>query len=202
MQPTFSPSKLPLGLRRVGFTVIELMVSVGIVAILLTVAAPDLVAYQRNAQLTSAANSFLSTLSTARAEAMKRGLNVYIVPRTAGENWNTGWRAFADTNFTGAAFEEGTDVELAGEGALPSAITIGADAAADGFLDGNGNRYVRFNPAGYPSLIGGGFAGGGLELTIGSGSTLENRRVVVNLVGRMRVCKPAIEAATCTATGF
>ena len=73
-----------------GFTLIELMVTLAIAAVLLLVAIPSMTAFKRNAELTSATNTLLASINAARGEAMKRGTNAMVVPAN-GSDWNTGW---------------------------------------------------------------------------------------------------------------
>jgi type IV fimbrial biogenesis protein FimT len=63
-----------------GFTLIELMVTLTIAAVLALVVAPGLTAYKRNAELTSAINTLLSAVNAARSEAMKRGMKAMVIP--------------------------------------------------------------------------------------------------------------------------
>src|SRR5688500_1581634 len=60
--------------RPVGFTLVELMITLVLIAILATIAAPSVRDVIRNARMTSAANDYLTDLSIARAEAVKRGV--------------------------------------------------------------------------------------------------------------------------------
>lgn len=83
--------------REKGFTLIELMVTIAVAAILMMVGVPSFVAFHRNSQLTSAANSFIAALNAARGEAMKRGRQAVVVPR-ADNDWATGWTVFVDTD--------------------------------------------------------------------------------------------------------
>ena len=72
-----------------GFTLIELMVTISIAAVLMAVAAPsfrDLVAGQK---IKTASYDVLSALTYARSEALKRNLNVSLVQATGG--WQNGW---------------------------------------------------------------------------------------------------------------
>ena len=74
-----------------GFTLIELMVTVAIVAVVASLAAPsfrEMLAVQR---VRSAAYSIISDLTLARSEAIKRGLDVTLTPLVAN-NWTNGWR--------------------------------------------------------------------------------------------------------------
>ncbi len=173
-----------------GFTLIELMVTLALVAIMMVLAAPSFITFQRNSQLTSTANSFLASLSAARAEAMKRQLRTFVIPAD-GSNWSSGWTVFVDVNSnvstTALSYEGGTDILLPSVDALPSSITIDTTSATS-FVH-SGVKYVMFNGTGFMSLIGGGFPSGGADsLDFSNGS--ETRRVLASVAGRVRVCKP------------
>lgn len=71
-----------------GFTLIELMVSVAILAILLGIGIPSMQVMIQNNRITSAANDFLGALGAARSEAIKRGINVRM---TALGSFDLGW---------------------------------------------------------------------------------------------------------------
>lgn len=59
-----------------GFTLIELMVSVTILAILVLAGLPDLFSYLANSKLRESANTVLATVALARNEAIKRDSSV------------------------------------------------------------------------------------------------------------------------------
>jgi len=167
-----------------GFTLIELMVTISLIVVIMALAAPSFTAFQRNAQLTSSANTLLSSLTAARAEAMKRGRNVTVAPVT-GSNWNSGWIVFVDEDGSGA--KNGSEAVLATEPAPESTITIETVPA--------GTAYVMFNGSGYPRLSGGAFQSSSIDFTHGLSS--EQRRIVSSPAGRLRICKP--DATTCAA---
>lgn len=91
---------------QLGFTLIELVVTVSIVAILATVVAPNLQSYIQNNRINSTAQELLRTLQTARGEATKRQARVVVclsaitndgTPACTTSN-PTGWIMFADTD--------------------------------------------------------------------------------------------------------
>lgn len=55
-----------------GFTLIEMMVTVAIMAIVATIAAPSFVDMIRNNRVTTAANDVLSAMQLARSEAIRQ----------------------------------------------------------------------------------------------------------------------------------
>ncbi len=77
--------------RAAGFTLIELMVTIAVLAIALTIAVPNfsnLIASNRaESQNTALVNAF----SVARSEAVKLGTDVTVVP-TDNSSWNNGWQ--------------------------------------------------------------------------------------------------------------
>jgi type IV fimbrial biogenesis protein FimT len=173
-----------------GFTLIELMITISIAAILLAVASPNLSAYKRNSELTSAANKLISSINAARGEAMKRGRNAMLVPTNNGTSWNTGWTVFVDKDRS-QTFDESSDVTVSIEPALPSYINVSANRTAS-----ESPAYIMFNASGYPTDKSGS-AGGNLTLTItrtdvvGATPTVEQtRRIKVAVSGRVRACKP------------
>ena len=76
--------------RAAGFTLIELMVTVAIGAVLMMVAAPSFIGFQRNSEMTSLTNALLAAANTARAEAMKTGMNAFVVPSGNGSGRSQG----------------------------------------------------------------------------------------------------------------
>ncbi len=63
-----------------GFTLIELMFTVAILAILLGIGIPSLVTTVQNGRMVAAANNALATLHIARSEAVKQRANVVVCP--------------------------------------------------------------------------------------------------------------------------
>lgn len=191
-RPIATGSRLaPCSTRRAGgFTLIELMVTITLIVTLLALAAPSFATFQRNSELTTAANAMLSSLTAARSEAMKRGRNVSVVPAD-GSNWDSGWIVFVDTDASGTL--NGAETELSREPALASTITAVTGSAPEGFKAPGGAVYVMFNGSGYPRLTSGAFQASSLDFTIASG---EARRIISSPAGRLRVCKPGDSGCT------
>jgi type IV fimbrial biogenesis protein FimT len=72
-----------------GFTLIELMIVVSILAVLASLAAPSMSKLIATQRLRSAAGDMHLALVKARSEAVKRNRDVTISP--AGGNWAAGW---------------------------------------------------------------------------------------------------------------
>lgn len=103
--------------RSLGFTLVELLVTLTIAAILLAVAVPAFNSSIASARASDGANSLLAAIELARSEAVRRGVTastcrVTAVPATACNNaaagafvaadWAAGWIVFADSG-TGSA---------------------------------------------------------------------------------------------------
>lgn len=72
-----------------GFTMIELMVAVGIMAILVAIAAPSFTDILASMRMRATAYDLVGDLVLARSEALKRGTDVTITPAATG--WTGGW---------------------------------------------------------------------------------------------------------------
>ena len=78
---------------RSGFTIIELMIVMAVVAIFVTIAVPSMRDMVVATQVRTAASDLYQSVILARSEAIKRAANVDIVP-TSGD-WAQGWTVTA-----------------------------------------------------------------------------------------------------------
>ncbi len=88
-----------------GFTLIELMTTIAVMAILTTIALADFVNPLVDMRQSSLASEFADTLSLARSEAQRRRQVVVLCPRSVSggcqagaANWNSGWVMFQDND--------------------------------------------------------------------------------------------------------
>jgi type IV fimbrial biogenesis protein FimT len=103
--------------RRVrGFTLIELIMTMTVAAILLAIGVPSFLYVTSSNRATSEINGLLGDLQFARGEAIKEGQTVTICSSTDGATcagttaWNNGWIVFSDTGLIGTV--DGTDYVL------------------------------------------------------------------------------------------
>lgn len=167
-----------------GFTLIELMVAVALLAIMAGIAVPSFAAFISNYRATAAANDMLQALTLTRGEALKRGRRVTLLP--VSSDWTKGWIIFVDTD-NDLALDNGETTIFKHE-ALPVNITA---AAAGGASQPFGVNYVTFDGTGYPRTTTGGALSGGIVLTDSTGSATNVRTLCVSTYGRPRIVRAA-----------
>ena len=83
-----------------AFTLLELMITVVVLVIMVTIAAPSFTALIANNRSVTAAQDVINSIRVARSEAIKRGARVTMCASTDGNNcggdWNSGWIIFVD----------------------------------------------------------------------------------------------------------
>jgi len=131
-----------------GFTLIELMVTLAVAAILLTVGVPSMRDLIRNNRLAGATNTFVSSLNVVRSEAVKQGRNATLcvssdtanaAPTCTGEtNWRLGWVAWVDSDADGALDSPGEILRIVEP--LPTTLTVTLSTAVNNLrIDSQGN---------------------------------------------------------------
>ena len=121
--------------KQCGFTVVEMMVTLGIVGILVAAAGPGYQDFVANARMNAQSNEFLTGMQLARSEAIKRNATVSLCKSSNGSScttsgtWAQGWIIFVDGGTTGTV--DGTDIILRVHEALSGGITmVGTTAVA------------------------------------------------------------------------
>jgi len=90
-----------------GFTLIELMITLVLAAILLTLAVPSFRQTIQNNRITTQVNEMVTAFNLARTEAIRQGSPVSVCASadqatcSGANNWATGWIVFTDTNAVG-----------------------------------------------------------------------------------------------------
>jgi len=135
-----------------GFTLPEIMITMGIIAIVLSTAVPSVNSMIKNNRLATQLNSVVTHIHVARAEAAKRDVRV-ILCRSASPNatspscggntqiWESGYIVFADDgNYSNNVYDAGTDTLLIRGQPSTSGVKMRTN--------GTWNRNLVFNPDG------------------------------------------------------
>ena len=84
-----------------GFTLVELMITISVLAVLLAIAVPSFSEIVLSSRLRSYANDFVASTTLARGEAIKRNSLVSLCASSNGTsctgNWEQGWIVLAGT---------------------------------------------------------------------------------------------------------
>ncbi len=135
---------------RSGFTLVELLITVAVVAIVLALAAPTLREVILNNQRSTQLNAIMSSLNVARAAAVQRGVNAIVCITdgatppdcdTSATTWEDGWIVFADNNGNGA-YDNASEDLIQAHAALEDGATLRGDSAEV-------TRSITFNARGF-----------------------------------------------------
>lgn len=141
--------------RSAGFTLMELMITLALAAVILSIGAPSFTEFRRNNRLTSVGNDFLGAVQTARSEAIKRQVPVAVcasanpgdAAATCSGGAFTGWIVFADP-------DNNCDRD-AGNPVLEPVLRVG-DTIDPSLTPASTGSCVSFAPTGFSQVIGGG----------------------------------------------
>ena len=195
---------LSIGQR--GFTIIELLVGLTLLAVLLGLGAPAMSSYLQNSKMQSVAASYYSGVQMARAEAIRRNIRAEFVltndapstpdianalsPAVSGRTWVVRVASAA------GGFASAVEVKAAGEGEgspAAQAVVVTGSASAPAVFDGR----IPFNSLGAtadgaPYAIDLTRPGGGTCVQLGG--NVRCRRITVSPGGQIASCDPAAPA--------
>lgn len=86
--------------RMHGFTLVELIVTIAIVAIVAAIALPSYREFMLRMNTTTLTNDLVGALNIARTEAVRRGRSVAVISN--GGNWNNGWQIVVAKTVSGS----------------------------------------------------------------------------------------------------
>lgn len=130
-----------------GFTLVELMITLAIAAILVSVGIPSFRSVIQTNRAATQTNELVTALNLARSEAVKRSSNISVCASSdsatcsASSNWATGWILFADAG-TAGTFDGGTDTLIRVWSGLNGSTTL---------TSGSGDPFVQYRSNGQSS---------------------------------------------------
>lgn len=173
-----------------GFTLLEMLVTLMLLAVLTAAAAPSFRDLLQGNLAAAHAEALMTSLTLARSEAIKRNLRVVLcksadgtICTTAGD-WAQGWLAFVDRDSDGT-LDAGEDV-FRTQAALPGEFTLRNTNARD---------WYAYRPDG-SAASSGGLVTGTFRVCPPTGDSSRARRVVTNITGRP-VVRVGIGALSC-----
>lgn len=174
-----------------GLSLIELMVTLSIAVILLTIGVPSFVDMMSSNTAGNYANDLLADFNYARSEAITRGMRVVVCKGPTAANcttgqWEGGWKVFVDCNSNGSRNTTAVCPDWDGDGTADPepVLRIHGALAANWTLRGNGtlNNRLIYLPDGRVANNG--------TYALCKDNTMEataGRALVINRTGRVRM---------------
>lgn len=134
-----------------GFTLVEMMITVAVLAILVSLGAPFMGEFVKNSRLVTQTNDLIASFHLARTEAIKRGARVTLCKSsngatcdaTADGRWGIGWITFVDPANVGTL--DLGEVLIDTRAATPLNVAIAPQAPP---LDPTVQNYVSYTAQG------------------------------------------------------
>ena len=143
-----------------GFTLMEMMVTLIIAAILTSIAVPSFTNLIRRNQITTYANEFATSVNLARSEAIKRGRSISITSNN-GTDWTQGW-----------------NVNIVATGEL---LRTAPALTGDNTFTSGANNTVTFNGRGFTTL------GAEENWSLCNANVVAGRRIRIEVTGRISI---------------
>lgn len=164
--------------REHGITLVELLVTLAVAALLATVALPGFAGLLQEQRLVTTTNDLMASLRLARSEAVQRGEGVLICPSADGvhcqENaYTVGWIVRLAPEYPADTSEPGEVLRV--YGGPPPAVSIEAN--------GTMNHYIAYRPDGQTRQINGALLMGTVSVCHGE----KGRQIIISRTGRARV---------------
>ncbi len=163
--------------RSAGFTLIELMIAVTLLAILLSVGLPSFQQMMRNYEVRVAAESVANGLQRARAEAVAKNARVQFV-LGAGTSW---YVDFVATPNPAARLDSKASTDGSTNATL-TVLPVGATTITYNQL----GQMVTPNPDGSAPLT---------QVSLAATGGNQNLRVIIGAGGNARVCDPSLPSS-------
>jgi len=182
-------------------TLIELLITLAVGAVLLVVAVPNLNTFVKNNRIVSSTNDFIAAVNIARTEAIRRGVTVVMCRTTqplaatpscnrsgsTANDWSTGWLMYAtDGDINERDYASATDELIRVGQATGGSVELTSDTQGNQWLAINRDGTLReADTAAYAVCDDRGYDYG--------------RLIRINLTGRAQVAYTTSDAATdCT----
>jgi type IV fimbrial biogenesis protein FimT len=170
--------------RGLGFTLVELMITVAIVSIVAAIGVPSFQEMLRQNSATSLANELATSFNLARSEAIKRGTLVSVCKSgnvtdasptcSTTASWQDGWLIFEDKG-TAGTFDTASDTRIKiWQPSSNSAAITGDTTFAD---------YIAYHPSGMSK--GSGLPNGSFHICVDGAK----RKLTISATGRIRFIK-------------
>lgn len=167
-----------------GFSLIELLISLAVLGVLLSLAAPSLQTQLQAWRLRAVTWELLQSFALARQMAMEQQKAVLITAKNG--QWQQGWSIVIDDNNNGLT--DSNEPALRHSPRLTEGIRLSGNTPV--------SRMVRYTASGTTETLGGAFQAGTLTLCYPI-SGLPARRFVLSATGRFRVEKDTNGASDC-----
>lgn len=182
----------PRRIRQAGVTLIELLVTIAVAAILLSIAVPSFQSLMNASRVSNPANELLATMQLARMEAFRRGERTVVCRSDNAEtaspscnassgNWG-GWVAFVDVNANGV--RDGSEEVLRGTAVVAPTVVVPSAAIS------SASNNVVFRPDGLARLSTGALLVAQIRVCVPTTTPAENARdVAISGGARMSVLR-------------
>lgn len=173
----FLPHRCPVKTRMTGFTIAEVLITLAVLGVTISLGLPSFSIFLESNQLRSNTDDMYSSLFMARSEAVTRNTTVSLCKINLSsadscnnsENWQSGWIAFVDLNADG--------VRDNGETILDTYTGMSANSSVSST---NFANFISFQPSGYTN------SSGTINICVNSNSAQD---IFINATGRSRIAE-------------